>query len=363
MAVQLLPSAPGTRPYKGGWGDFGQAVASGLESYRTTKESVDAKALKNLLLRGQLTGQVGTPTDPESRALKRIGITDPSTIHPTAFSQKLAEVTNPETMARIQAMNRTQQQLMGIKVPDPVKERSNYLSSLDRWNKNAKAMGLPDPVPPPAMRLEWEKHFGEPYPTQTVQDPTTGQTLSKPVPYHAAAETTPEKIQSKVFEMIRMATKPDMNTGQPALGPEAARGLVESQLTFLLGENWQARRPDVAAMVNDTYRTFGWTPHPYTPPTDIEKGYHGPVPASPSPVTAFMEGLLGKMGNPAQWAQGARKAAPALLGQVRTVAPLVPHAKIAAPTNGTSPDGQTATNPKTGQRVVYRGGRWQPLTN
>lgn len=354
MGIKLI--GPGPSPKTGGWGGLAEAFAKGVENYQGARESADQKALKQLLVRAQLTGKIGTPTGRESRALRGMGITDPSTIHPTKFSQKLAEISSPETTAAITAMTNQQKQLMGIKVADPMEERKTYLGTLEAWNKNAKAMGLPDPVPPPPMRLEWEKHFGEPYPTQTVQDPTTGAPVSKPVPYTGAAEMTPEKIQARVLQMLNMAAK---QVADGVLSKEGARGLIESQLQFRLGENWQEKHTAVAEMLDAAYAQYGWAPRSSDRANGpLDAGYQGAVPPSPtrpSPVKAFMEGLLEKMGDPRSWGPMAGP-----VGTVASMAASRPHAPT-APTAPGPTEGQTATNPKTGQRVVYRGGRWQSL--
>lgn len=35
-------------------------------------------------------------------------------------------------------------------------------------------------------------------------------------------------------------------------------------------------------------------------------------------------------------------------------------AASASPATGTFPDGATATNPQTGQKIIFKGGKWQP---
>jgi hypothetical protein len=310
MAIQLLPSAPGTRPYEGSFGDLGRALASGIESYQTSKRAKLTDTLNKLLLRGELSGSFGTVSPSERLALRELVGLDETQIAPTELGRRIKALEG--ISPQIAGLSRVQQQLLGIKVPDPVEERKRYLDTLDAMAKNAERMGLKEFTPPPSVQAEWETHLGEPYPTEATADPTSGLQFSRPKPYRLAKAETAEEVAKMIPELLRSAVSHDLDEDE-------TRTLIESALIGRLGPNWRQERPDTAATVDAVYQQYG-IPAPSTAPGGTLPGGLTPggvtTPAR-HPIPAFLSGLMDKLKG--RRAEASTNGAPTPTTQVPTI--------------------------------------------
>jgi hypothetical protein len=264
MGIRLLPSAPGTKPYDSSFGDLGKSISDAYLGYQTGKKRVedeDTKALERLLLRGELTGELGNIGDKEKRALERYGITDPSKIKATAKGREFAGIESAVKELGVDLDDEAKKRLMlktlGIEQKTPQDQAVDLEKGFAAHSKMNQSLANEDSPPPQTLISQWEELTGQPWPTITRQDPVTGQPLTRPASYKQTEAMKPEKIRSMVMESLRMATKRDSIYGDLLMNPAQARSMIESQVAFILGDDWKTKRPDVEAMVEEGLAAHG----------------------------------------------------------------------------------------------------------
>jgi hypothetical protein len=163
----LIPPPPGTLPYPTeGLATTVASIAEGLKAYNQAREERLEKALRRLLLRTYLTGQIGTLSPEEKEALGDIaGVKDITTLPTVRSSEGLRKLAG---------------KYLGFTPPDTIEEQKKVLSLIESSAKNYQALtGKSDYVPPPDQIRLYESVTGTPWP----KDPATGQ----PLPYRVGA--------------------------------------------------------------------------------------------------------------------------------------------------------------------------------
>lgn len=264
MGIKLIGPAPqGTRSYKQGpLAGLAEAFASGFEGFqqgRKLREASDESTIKKLLLRGELSGTLGTIGERERGALKRYGFDEASIgkIQPTEVGRKAHGI---KTAAESLGVNLDQAQMermylksMGIDVKTPEEERDQLNKELKSWDEQRKRLGIPEATPPTTLITQYEKHYG-PWPTETVPDPVTGVEAQRKVPYRGQDDLTPEKLVARIQSAVNTA---DLTSADP-------RTFVEGQMAFLLGAQWRQTRPEVGQLVEQTLSAMGHARKPLT---------------------------------------------------------------------------------------------------
>lgn len=174
---------------------------------------------------------------------------------------------------------------MGITVQDPMEESSKFIDYIDKAAKMSESMGAPY-VPPVALIAQWpKKMFGQEYPMDSVMDPTTGQTISKPREWRPSQLDT-KQFQSKLTDLIKQTFSDDFES----LDPTVIRQYITDNLNALMGgPGWETRYPDRALLMEQTFKAYGLE----TPQTESITPTPPVQSAKPNNFDAFMEGLVG----------------------------------------------------------------------
>lgn len=260
MAIKLIGPGPGKKT--GGLAGLVEAMSSGYKEYSDARESADERALKNLLLRGELTGDIGDIGEGSSRALKRqFGKDfDPSTIKATAPERKIAGITSAAENLGLDFDQEALQKLyfkeMGLEIPDPAAEAMEMQKQFESHSEMLEAIGEKDSPPPAAWIKKWEKSTQQPWPTVTRIDPITGQSITRQASYKGKEQMTPEKFQDRINKIVSLAQGGSIFSNNK-ISPDKALPVIEAEAQSIYGDDWKQSHPEVVEQIMRTLQAYG----------------------------------------------------------------------------------------------------------